>query len=247
VHYFRPVSAAKLSLFLIVSVTLLLPFITGCDFIDQFLGGGTSGGGTTGAPQAVIAAEIDDSMVDSGLNPDLRPPLMYKFNSLDSLDKFGDPIRHGVQEVAWDFGDGETRGFEWNDYVTDHRYWEEGTYTATLTVREPATYGGATNTAQETITIGPAWLEIVSLTTASRPDGQVDVTVVVRNQSQQPLGKIQVDLIANGSIWPSNLSVTFPSGSQDDLPPGGTYTLKSAVGQWTGSLRARSSFCVPLS
>jgi len=239
---------AVAGILLLVAVLGLL-FVTGCDLLDQLIGGGTppgGGSGTSDAPHAVITAQIDDDMVNRGVNPDLRPPLTYRFNSLNSLDKFGDPIRKGVQEVAWDFGDGETRGFEWSDYVTDHRYFEEGTYTATLTVREPATYGGTANTAQKTITIGPAWLAIVSLTTEDRPDGRVDVAVVVRNQSRQALQGIQVDLIVNGSIWPSTLAQDLYGGTPDRLLPGETYTLRSTVGKWTGSIRARSSFCTPV-
>ncbi len=236
---------------LLAAVVLGLFFIAGCDLLDRLTGGGTppgGGNGTSDAPHAVIAAQIDDAWIDRGLNPDLRPPLMYRFNSLNSLDKFGDPIRKGVQEVAWDFGDGETRGFEWGDYVTDHRYYEEGTYTVTLTVREPATYGGAADTAQTTITIGPAWLEIVSLTAEDRPDGQVDVSVVVRNQSRQALQGIQVDLIlADGTIWPSTLMQSFTGETPDRLVPGAMYTLRSTVGKWTGPIRARSSFCTPVS
>ena len=126
-----------------------------------------------------------------------------------------------------------------------HLYREQGTYTASLTVRAA---GGDTDTVQTTIIIGPAWLEIVSLTTVDRPDGQVDVTVVVRNQSDQALSVIIADLLVDGSIWPSNLSASFSSETTPDcLLPNGLYTLRGTVGNWTtGTLTARSSFCTPL-
>ncbi|MEA3239488.1 MAG: hypothetical protein U9Q94_06900 [Candidatus Bipolaricaulota bacterium] len=100
----------------------VLPLLAACDLIDQLLGRGIPGGGTANAPQAVITLQINDGLVNQGLNPDLRPPLMYDFRAMNSLDQYGDPIHKPHYEVAWDFGDGETRGFEWSDYVTSHRY-----------------------------------------------------------------------------------------------------------------------------
>ena len=82
-----------------------------------------------------MSAQVHDPLVDRGLNPDLRPPLMYDFSAVSSLDEYGNPIHKPNYEVSWDFGDGQTRGFEWNDYVTHNRYWEEGIYTVTLAVR----------------------------------------------------------------------------------------------------------------
>ena len=222
-----------------------LPLLTGCDLINQLLGGGIPGGGTGNAPQAVITADIDHHWVDTTLNPDLRPPLMYEFSAINSLDENGVPIHKPNYEVAWDFGDGETRGFEWGDYVTHHRYSEEGTYIVTLTVRQAPAYGNASATAQKTITIGPGWLEIVSLTTERRPDGQFNVTVIVRNQSNQALHGIRVELLANGVLLPIVLEADLMGETPDRVPPNGTYTLRSVISPWTGELRARSSWCVP--
>ena len=217
--------------------------LTGCSFLDQFLGGSPPpGGGTADAPTAVMTAQ----MVKRGDNPDHRPPIFYKFNSLDSLDKFGDPIRKGIQEVAWDFGDGNTRGFEWGDYVTRHLYREEGTYTVTLTVREPATYGGTTGTAQKTITIGPGWLKILSMTTKARADGQFDVTIVVQNQSHQVLGRIAVYLIDENTSTHGWTGRGADVALQTPLAPDGTYTLKTVIGTWTGTLHAISWWCYPV-
>lgn len=242
----RLVHVVRISLVLTLLAVSTFPFLTGCDFIDQLIGGGIPGGGTGSAINAVITAKINDPLVAQGLNPDLRPPLMYDFSAVSSLDQYGDPIHKPNYEVGWDFGDGETRGFEWGDYVTHHRYFEEGTHIVTLTVRQAPAYGSASATAQKTITIGPGWLEIISLTTENRPDGDVDVTVVVRNQSHQDLGSIQVDLLVDGVLWSTALLKNFSSENPDHLAPNGTYTLRGVVGQWTGTLTARSSWCVPI-
>ncbi len=247
----RSRSRPALKQFLIPAVLVSLILVSGCDLIDQLLGlspGGDPGGGTGNAPQAVMTVGIDDDLVDMGLNPDLRPPLWYAFSSAESLTGDGLPLYHpsaGMHDVAWDYGDGGTRGFEWNDRTTEHIYREEGTYVASLSVRHTAS--GLTDTAQQTIVIGEAWLEIVSVTTADRPDDRVDVTVVVRNQSSQVLRVIVVDVLVDEQLWPSNLSATFsPETEPGLLEPNETYSLTSSVGKWTtGTLRVRSSFCTP--
>jgi len=61
----------------------------------------------------VITPEVNDPLVDQGLNPDLRPPLRYEFSAMSSLDRYGDPSHKPNYEAGWDFGDGDTRGFEW--------------------------------------------------------------------------------------------------------------------------------------
>ncbi len=237
--------AIKATVLFVVVAFAVLPFLTGCDLIDQLLGSGGIGGGNTGGIQAVMTAQLNDQLVNRGLNPDHRPPLRYDFSATDSLDEYGDPIHKPNYEVGWDFGDGKTRGFEWSDYNLTHIYREEGTYTATLTVREAPIYGNASATAQKTITIGPGWLEIVSLTTERRPDGQFNVTVVVRNQSNQALHGIRVDLLANGVLLPIVLEADLMGETPDRVPPNGTYILRGVIGPWTGELRARSSWCVP--
>jgi len=242
----RSISVGKLVVVLMVGVALV-PLVTGCDLIDKILDAISPGGGTTGSPQAAMTAVIDDDLVDMGLNPDLRPPLLYQFSCAGSLNEDGisifDPMA-GMHDKAWDYGDGTTRGFEWSDTNPQHIYRREGIYIASLTLRDAAS--GATDTVQQTITIGPGWLEIVSLATADRPDGQVDVTVVVRNQSQQDLRVFTVDLLVDGVPWPSNLGVTLgPGMNPDRLAPGAIYTLRGAVGSWTGTLTVHSSFCTP--
>jgi len=122
-------------------------------------------------------------------------------------------------------------------------YREEGTYTASLFLRDS---DGDTDTVQTTINIGPAWLEIVDISTENRPDGQVNVAVTVRNQSNQNLRVLIAELLVGESLVPSNLSVTFGPGTVPEyLGPDATYTLTGAVGQWEGELRARSSYCTP--
>jgi len=238
----RAVSISRRTALILCFVLLTVPLLTGCDLLYQLIGDGSSGGGAGTAPQAVMAVQIDDDLVDMGLNPDLRPPIWYSFSGADSLNADGvsilDPIA-GYHELAWNFGDGTTIDFSASKSAKQHIYREEGTYTASLTVRDAI---GASHTAQQAITIGPAWLEIVSVATANRTDGQIDVTVVVRNQSSQSLRVFTVELLVDDQIWPSNLSATV-----DDFPPNGIYTLTTAVGAYTGTLRARSSFCTPVS
>lgn len=246
----RSASIARLLSIPIILFLLILPLVSGCDFIDQLIeqitGGGVSGGNTANAPTAVMTAVIDDDLVDAGLNPDLRPPLWYQFGSSNSLNEYGDPIydyMSGIHSLAWDFGDGTLRGFEWSDRSPKHSYKHEGTYIATLTVRSEAT--GKTHTTQQTIEIGPAWLAIDAFTWENRPDGQVDLTVIVRNQSRQSLRGIAVDLFLDGSIWVLNaLSASFDGGTPDRIIPGGSYTLHTTVGSWTGTLTASSGWCV---
>ncbi len=201
---------------------------------------------TSNALQAVMTVEIDDDLVEMGLNPDLRPPLHYQFSGVESLNQDGVPITDpmaGLHELSWDFGDSLTERFS-PSKSTVHIYREEGTFTANLFLREGS---GETDTAQVTIDIGPAWLEIMDLTTVNRPDGGADVSVIVRNQSNQDLRVITVELHVDGSIMPSNLSATFGPGTVPEyLGPNATYTLTSSVGEWTGDLKARSSFCTPL-
>lgn len=247
-HHHSPITVIKGSILVVLLAISALPLLTGCDLIDQLLDGGSSGGGTTNGIQAVMTAQIDDDMVKRGANPDHRPPIWYKFSAMSSLDQYGDPIHKPRYEVAWDFGDGETRAFEWGNYTIKHIYREEGTYTATLTVREAPEYGNASATAQKTITIGPAWLKIVSLTTEPRADGRFDVTVIVRNQSDQAFQGIQVDLVSAEGTRYSALSATFSSETtpKNSLAPGGVYTLRTSIGPWAGTLRARSSWCGPL-
>jgi len=249
----RPLLTAKLLLTIVLAAAFLLPSLTGCEYLAALLegvlpGDEVPGGQAQDAPQAVMTAIVDDDLVDLGLNPDLRPPLMYQFDSLGSLDRDGESIHHssyGRHLLAWDYGDGQTRGFEWSDYAPRHIYREEGTYLASLTVRSPS--GEAEDTTQMTITIGPAWLEIVSLRTWDRQDGQVGVEVIVRNQSDQALRLVSAELLVDGSIWPANLGVTFlPESDPSSLVPNATYTFTTAVGPYTGTLTARSSFCTPV-
>ncbi|MEA3239489.1 MAG: hypothetical protein U9Q94_06905 [Candidatus Bipolaricaulota bacterium] len=84
------------------------------------------------------------------------------------------------------------------------------------------------------ITIGPAWLEIISWTTVARTDGQFDVTVVVRNQSSQALGRLQVDLLANGALVSTVLVANLIGKTPDRVSPNGTYTLSGVTNPWTG-------------
>jgi len=232
--------------FLLALVLLSLLLVTGCDLIDQLIGGGVPGGGDTSAVKAVITAEVDKKWLDTTLNPDLRPPLMYRFSAANSLDQYGNPIHTPYYEVAWDFGDGETTGFDYGGYVISHRYWEEGEYTVTLTVRENSAYGNASATAQKQITIGPGWLEIISVTTSARPDGRFDVSVVVRNQSNQTLHGLEVDLLSGERIDPLIVDLDGTTPDRLPLPPNGTYTLSDVINPWTGTLRARSSWCYPI-
>ena len=242
----RSISVGKLVVVLMVGVALV-PLVTGCDLIDKILDAISPGGGTTGSPQAAMTAVIDDDLVDMGLNPDLRPPLLYQFSCDGSLNSEGisifDPLA-GMHDKAWDYGDGTTRGFEWSDINPKHIYREEGTYVASLTIRDAAT--GATDTVQQTITIGAGWLEIVSLTTEPWPDGRATLNVVVRNQSQQDLRVIVVDLLVDGVLWRSNVGETLgPGTTPERLSPNATYTITRVISDWTGTLTARSGGCTP--
>ena len=247
----RSASIARLLSIPVILFLLILPLMSGCDFIDQLIeqitGGGLSGGNTANAPTAVITAVIDDDAVTAGLNPDLRPPLWYQLSSAGSLSEYGDSIYDGNHSLAWDFGDGILRGFEWSDRGSKHNYKQEGTYIVSLTVRADAS--GASDTVQKTITIGPAWLEILSLTWEYLPDGRADYTVVVRNQSRQSLRGIAVDLYLDGSLTGlSFFSAVFSAETTPvSLPPGATYTLHNAISSsWngTGTLTASSGWCV---
>jgi|GEM_PF-2595342 len=251
-HRSRQTSIAKLLFVSIVLILFVLPLLSGCDFIDQLIaqitGGGTPGGSTSNAPTAVMTAAValDDALVNSGLNPDLRPPLRYQFSAADSLDEDGisvlDPYA-GLHEVSWDFGDGMTTHFS-PSMSTIHLYRWEGPHTASLTLRGA---GGATDTVYQTITLGPGWLEIVSLTWESRPDNKAVVTVIVRNQSRQALQRIGVNLHVDEAIWQVNaLKVAFSDGTTPTrLSPGATYTLTKWVNMWTGTLTATSGECIP--
>ncbi len=242
----RSICIAKLVVVLMVGIALV-PLVTGCDLVDKILDLISPGGGTAGSPQAVMTAVIDDDLVDMGLNPDLRPPLLYQFSCAGSLNEDGisifDPVA-GMHEKAWDYGDGNTRGFEWSDTAPQHIYREEGTYIASLSLRDAAS--GATDTVQQTITIGPGWLEIVSLTTEPWPDDRSTLTVVVRNQSQQDLRVIVVDLLVDGTLWRSNVGETLgPGTTPERLSPNATYTITRVISGWTGTLTARSGGCTP--
>jgi len=233
---------------------LLLPWTTGCKSNDQVnderiteeIPLETPVEETSDALQAVMTMEINDDLVEMGLNPDLRPPLLYQFSGVESLNQDGVPITDpvaGLHELSWDFGDGTILRFT-PSKSAEYIYREEGTFIASLFLREA---GGETDTVQKTINIGPAWLEIVDLSTENRPDGRVDVTLLVRNQSNQDLRNISAELLVDGSLWPSNLSAAFGPGTTPEyLGPNATYTLTSSVGAWTGNITARSSFCTPL-
>jgi len=252
VYRSRPASIVKLLLVSIVLFLLVFPLMTGCDFIDQLIeqitGGGVPGGSTSNAPTAVMIATValDDALVNAGLNPDLRPPLRYQFSAADSLNEEGvsvlDPYA-GLHETSWDFGDGMGTHFS-PSMSTIHLYRWEGPHTASLTLRGA---GGATDTVYQTITLGPGWLEIVSLTWETRPDNKAVVTVIVRNQSRQALQRIGVNLHVDGSIWQINaLNVAFGEETTPvRLSPGATYTLTKWVNQWTGTLTASSGECIP--
>ncbi len=253
-HRSRPAFTVRRFVVSVVLLLLALPWITGCDFIDQLIaeitGGGTPGGGSTGAPTAVMTVSVgaDDAFVNWGLNPDLRPPIWYDFSCVGSLDQDGisifDPMA-GFHELLWDFGDGTTVGYTMSKTVKQHRYREQGTYTASLTIRSAS---GATDTVSQTITIGPAWLEIVGITTAPLPDGTYQVTVSVINQSRQALTQFSIDLLADGV--PISIGVGYPTlGAEnppDRLIPGGSAKLVTSTGAWTGTLSARSGECKPL-
>jgi len=247
VYRSRSASIVKLLVVSIVLFLFVFPLMTGCDFIDQLIAQIT-GGGSTSAPTAVMTATValDDYLVKEGLNPDLRPPIRYQFSAADSLNEEGvsvlDPYA-GLHETSWDFGDGMTTHFS-PSLSTIHLYRWEGPHTASLTLRGG---DGATDTVSQTITLGPGWLEIVSLTWENRPDGMAIVTVIVRNQSRQALQRIGVNLHVDGAIWQINaLNVAFGEGTIPvKLSPGATYTLTTWVYQWTGTLTATSGECIP--
>jgi len=254
VYRSRPVPIVKLLSVSIVLFLFVFPLLTGCDFIDQLIaqitGGGTPGGSSTTAPTAVMTATVgaDDALVNWGVNPDLRPPIWYDFNGVDSLDEYGESILSPVAsytELFWDFGDGATIDYSLSKSTKQHRYLLEGTYTASLTLRGAS---GSTDTAYQTITIGPGWLEIVSLTWEDRPDDKAVVSVTVRNQSRQTLVAIAVDLYIDGSrLMGDNLNAAFGAESTPvSLLPGATYTLTEWFNKWTGTLTARSAECTPL-
>ncbi len=240
--------------FSILLLMLLLPCGAGCKSDDRPNDEGvaeeirqeqTPDAETSEELQAVMTLELDDGLAAMGLNPDLRPPLLYQFIGVESLNEDGVPITDpiaGLHELSWDFGDGNTERFTVSK-STQHMYREEGTYTASLFLRDS---DGDIDTAQTTVNIGPAWLEIMHISTENRPDGRVNVAVTVRNQSNQILRVLQVDLLVGESPVPSNLSVTFGPGTVPEyLGPDDTYTLTGTVGQWDGELRARSSYCTP--
>ena len=252
-HRSRPASIVKLLLVSIVLFLFVFPLMTGCDFIDQLIAqiteGGVPGGSTSNAPTAVmtVAVGADDAFVNWGLNPDLRPPIWYDFTGVDSLDEYGESILSpmaGYTELSWDFGDGATVGYTLSKGGEQHRYHEQGTYTASLTLRGAS---GATNTAYQTITIGPGWLEIVSLTWEDRPDNKAILSITVRNQSRQALQRIGVNLYVDGSLWRLNgLNVAFGEGTTPvRLSPGATYTITKWIEKWTGTLTAKSGECAP--
>jgi len=195
-----------------------------------------------------VTVGADDAFVNWGLNPDLRPPIWYDFSCAGSLTEDGLSIfdsMAGFHELLWDFGDGTTVGYTVSKAVQQHRYREQGTYTASLTLRNAS---GATNTVSQTITIGPPWLEIVGITTDLRPDGQYQVTVSVINQSDQSLKNFSVDLLVDGvpTLYGVGYPTLGPGNPPDRLIPGGSATLTTSIGAWTGTLTARSGECTPL-
>jgi len=213
----------------------------GCTLLDALIG--NIGSGRTGTPVAIITAMIDDGMVTSGLNPDMRPPLTYAFSTSESLDSDGIPLPASPSnfDYAWDFGNGSTLGP--GGYPNPSRifFLEQGTYDVVLTLSE---WGGGTATATERIVVGEPWLEIMEITWAPRPDGLVGVSVAVRNRSAQPLKEFSVRLKVDGEPvgqLGANLVWTEP----DRLLPGGGYILSGAVNPWAGELTAVSYFCTP--
>jgi len=248
-HYYGASILKSLSVSGIL-LMFLLPCTTGCKSNDHSNDERTTeemhSEETSNALQAVMTMEINDDLVEIGLNPDLRPPLHFQFSGVESLNQDGVPITDpvaGFHELSWDFGDGTTLIFT-PSKSAEHIYREEGTFIANLFVREA---GGEIDTVQRTINIGPAWLDIMNLTAEDRPDGRVYVTVLVRNQSNQDLRSITAELLLDGSLHPSNLSATFGPGTTPEfLSPNATYALTSSVGAWTGDIKARSSFCTPL-
>ena len=232
----------------ITLVLAALPALAGCDLIDEIINSIIDGGGgTSGAPTAVITADVSDDLVNLGLNPDLRPPLWYQFSSGESLSEDGLPIfdpMAGMHDLAWDFGDGTVRGFEWSDSTPRHRFREEGTYIVRLSVRDAVT--GRVSSVEETIVIGPAWLGIVSVSVSHLPNGNAELTVVVKNQSQQDLRVFGVELLVDGVLLSTGIGVSLSELTQPDrLVPQATYTLTRIISSWTGLLTVRSGECTP--
>ena len=81
-----------------------------------------------------------------------NPPLTVQFNSGGSTDPDGDPLSY-----SWAFGDGGTS----TAADPSHTYTSSGTYTARLTVTDPA---GARGTADVTITVGITGSMTVNIT-----------------------------------------------------------------------------------
>ncbi len=80
--------------------------------------------------------------------PSGEAPHRVAFNAADTADPDNDWLYY-----RWDFGDGHVRNFQLGESVAEHRYFEPGTYTATLTVRDG---NGATDVATRTVTVAPA-------------------------------------------------------------------------------------------
>jgi len=220
---------------------VVLGWISGCDLLDQWLGGSPGGGGNT--PTAVIRAEPSDDLVAAGLNPDLRPPLRYQFTVEDSTDSDGLPVGQSPHnfDYAWDFDNGQTLGP--GGYPSPRIFfYEQGTYNVSLTVTQ---WGGGSDTAVKTIVIGEPWLEIMSVDWTPRQDGNLTLSVGVRNQSDQPLRSFQVQLKVNGApalVLGEDLTGKTP----DRLLPGAGYFLTGVIApSWTQTLDVVSHFCTP--
>ena len=245
----RPRFSRANRVWLCITLALVaLPSLSGCDLINQIIDSiMNDGGGTAGSPTAVITAELEDDLVNLGLNPDLRPPLWYQFSSAESLSDSGLPIfdpMAGMHDLAWDFGDGTVRGFEWSDRAPRHRFREEGAYVVRLSVRDAST--GVVSSVEETIVIGPAWLEIISVNVSHLPDGNAELSVIVRNQSQQDLRVFGVELLVDGVLLSTRIGVTLSAQTTPDrLAPQGTYTLTKIISSWIGLLTVRSGECTP--
>ena len=230
---------------LVLGLCFLAVSLTGCDLLDRLLGGGsTPGPGGGNNPTAVITYELDDDIVAMGLNPDMRPPLRYRFSASSSLDRDGESMMHTYMshEFSWDFDNGTTYppsiGYKTPPSIVFYR---EGTYDVTLTVTDSE---GGTDTAIQTMTIGEPWLEIMDVSTTLRQDGRYDISVSVRNQSTQDLRDLEVQWRVDGVIT-GNLGVTLWQGDPDRLVPNAGYILRGTIGAWTGELTVNSSWCTP--
>ena len=214
--------------------------LSGCDLLDEILG---QDGGGSGAPTAVIRAEVSDDLVNAGMNPDHRPPLRYQFFASDSRDSHGVLVTASAEhfDYSWDFGNGIT--LDPGGYATPPRifYMEEGVYDVTLTVTE---WGGGTDTVTERITIGEPWLSIMALDWTERSDGQRDVTIGVVNQSSQPLKTFIVRLAVNG-VHLRDVGVDLTGQVPERLLPDGGYLMTAILSPWVGELTATSHFCTP--